>query len=448
MNCNCAICKNHRPFNMPKEIVESCEEEKLVLFCGAGISTENKTVLPFSFYTDILNELNIEDTSLSFSTVMQKYCDYPNGRRKLIQKIKERLNYIHSFPELERNATRFHKELATIFPIKTIITTNWDTYFEDYCDAIPITTPEDFSLYDSNKRHVLKIHGSIDNLSSIVATTDDYNKCYTMLTNGVLGAALKTILATKTVVFIGFSFGDEDFNQIMRYINHEMGEYSPHFYLVTLDDTLKEKIKYSNCTNIVTDGTFFLHQLRLKLINRDIIKDYTNTTEIIEIMMENLLSLHGEISSINMQDYPCVIFTLAYQDGVLHAFERFLYGNRNGEYNNPKFIASSIAGYEEIRRTKGSEKNYFDKAYYEGYQNGLIFIDCFEKKPEILKELPLLYLPGKRAPKKIKTYHQYLRQLSTDKNRYTEYAKEIIKHAKGGADEIKDIVIHHPPYSY
>ena len=70
---------------------------------------------------------------------------------------------------------------------------------------------------------MLKIHGSIDNLSTIVATTNDYNKCFERLTKGVIGANLKTILSTKTVVFIGFSFGDDDFNQIMHYICNEMG---------------------------------------------------------------------------------------------------------------------------------------------------------------------------------------------------------------------------------
>ena len=50
MNCECDICKNQRKFIMPKEVIEAAKNGELVLFCGAGISTENKTVLPFSFY--------------------------------------------------------------------------------------------------------------------------------------------------------------------------------------------------------------------------------------------------------------------------------------------------------------------------------------------------------------------------------------------------------------
>ena len=108
---DCAICKNYKEFEMPSDIMEASKKGKLALFCGAGISTENKNVLPESFYMTIQNELDNTDTSMSFSETMQKYCDLPNGRRKLMKKIRERFQYIHSFPELEERATMFHREL-------------------------------------------------------------------------------------------------------------------------------------------------------------------------------------------------------------------------------------------------------------------------------------------------------------------------------------------------
>ena len=48
VNCECFMCKNNNSFDMPNEIIESVKK-KLVLFCGAGISTESKAVLPTSF---------------------------------------------------------------------------------------------------------------------------------------------------------------------------------------------------------------------------------------------------------------------------------------------------------------------------------------------------------------------------------------------------------------
>lgn len=53
------------PFELPEEIIEAAIEGNLVLFCGAGISTEGKTVLPYSFYESIKNELEIVDDTIS-----------------------------------------------------------------------------------------------------------------------------------------------------------------------------------------------------------------------------------------------------------------------------------------------------------------------------------------------------------------------------------------------
>ena len=308
MNCECAICSNNKPFDMPKEIIDAVVKEELVLFCGAGVSTEKKTVLPYSFYSNIRDELDITD-DLSFCDLMQKYNDRPNGRRNLLKKIRERFKYIDSFPELHRQATAFHRELSQIYQIKTIITTNWDTYFEEYCGAVPITIPEDISLFDDTSRHVLKIHGSINNLSSIVATKSDYEACYERLQNGVIGAQLKNILATKTVVFIVFSFGDEDFSQILKYLKNEMGNVFPHIYVVTIDDKLEKRLNYDNCTPIVTSGEHFIHTLKNYLKENGSIVN-TGIEEDVEISLSIMEDLHGKVSRINIKTFPSVIYTL------------------------------------------------------------------------------------------------------------------------------------------
>lgn len=217
--CECMICKNNKNFNMPEEIIESVLKNNLVLFCGAGISTESKSVFPESFYTSILCEIEDKtnkkvDLDTSFSRLMSLYIDtFPNGRRKLLNKIKEKFDFIDSFPQLLNAATSFHREVAANPFIETIITTNWDTYFEDYCDCTPVINDTDITLWNVFKKRVFKIHGSINNVGSIVATEKDYEKSYSRLSSELIGDRLKTILASSTVVFIGFSFGDEDLNR-------------------------------------------------------------------------------------------------------------------------------------------------------------------------------------------------------------------------------------------
>lgn len=441
MACECAICKNNKPFAFPKEIIDAALDGELVLFCGAGISTESKNVLPYSFYTSIKNELDVKDESVSFSDLMQLYCNQPNGRKKLLKRIRERFNYISSFPELERQATAFHQELAQIYPIRTIITTNWDTYFEDYCGAIPITIPEDFAFWDDNSRCVLKIHGSIQNLSSIIATSEDYKKRFSELQNGIVGATLKSILATKTVVFIGFSFGDEDFSQIINYLREEMDDIFPHIYIVTLDETLKDRLAYKNSTSIVTSGTFFLHQLKLQLIEKGIIKNHSVSPIVTEALFE-MEELHDKVSTIDLSQYPCAIYTLSYQDGVIHAFERFLQNCKTGEYNQPGRLGRVAGKYEEWTENYLAAENYWDAAYYEGYVNGLVFIGACEGEDDILSKFPFFFLPNvKKALSSYDIYMDELKRVSHGRSKFQKQAKEIVK-AKAG----NGLIVHHPPY--
>ncbi len=439
MNCECDMCKNYTPFEMPVDIVESACLGDLVLFCGAGISTESKKILPHSFYMEILKALDIKDTSMSFSSVMQKYCSLPNGRRKLIRKIRDRFEYIRSFPELERNASSFHRALAELYFIKTIITTNWDTYFEDYCAAIPITTSEDYAFFSEHERCVLKIHGSINNLSTIVATADDYKKCFNALQTNVIGGKLKDIFARKTVVFIGFSFGDDDLNQIMEYVREQMKEFMPHIYVVSIDNSLSERLAYSNATHITTDGTYFLHQLKLACKEKGIIRD-CGTKEFVNEALDMVLALHSHVAGIKLKENPCALFTLVYQDGIIHAFERFLAMSSTGEYNQPGHLGKVANKYLKMAEEEHQAGYLENEAYYEGYANALLLIVAGADDPEIIQHFPFLWLPDPLHSSEDSSFEDDLRYANDQDNEYTRFAKRIVD------SHSDDIVFHHPPY--
>lgn len=441
MAAECEVCKNNKPFEMPEELISAAANGDLVLFCGAGISTEGKGVLPWSFYNTIQEELGETDNSISFSRLMQMYCEKPNGRKNMLKKIRERFQYIDSFPELKRSATEFHRELSEIYVINTIVTTNWDTYFEDYCGAIPITIPEDYAFWDDSSRYVLKIHGSLNNLSSIIATEKDYEKCAGSLKNGIIGATLKTILATKTVVFIGFSFGDEDFTQIINYLREEMGELYPHVYIVTLDETLKERLNYERSTAIVTSGAYYLHQLKHELINRSIVFLPASESFVISIL-DKMVEIHKTVSEIDREQFPSVIYTLAYQDGVIHSFERYLNTHYSGEYNDFGHLRLLIGNYDKLVLMSRNASNYWNQAYYEGYANGLTLLCLGDENIDIAVHFPFLYLPNaKEALVDIDVYMSELARVSNNHSKFHRAAKTIVQNKSG-----EGLIMHHPPY--
>ena len=424
---------------MPEEIIEAVANGDLVLFCGAGISTENRLVLPMTFYESVKEELGINNKDISFSELMELYCEQTNGRKKLLKKISNRFHYIQSFPEIERQATMFHSELKDIYQIRTIITTNWDTFFEDYCDAMPITIPEDFAFWDEKSRFVLKIHGSFDNLSSVVATKQDYDKCLKKLQNGIIGATLKTILATKTVVFIGFSFGDDDLNMIMDYLRNELGDLYPHIYYVTLDESLKDRLMYKNSTSIVTAGFYFIHCLKEILTKRGLLCNVSSKS-VVEEAYYIIEMLHKKVSDIKLKDFPCAVYTLAYQDGVIHAWERYL-KCKTGEYNRPNHVVQLIYEYEKIVGKKKDAGNYWDSSYFQGYLEGLSLIEICDKESDVVKEFPFLFLPNaKRALNSFEIYMDELKRISNGYGKYVRYAKKIVR------DKGDEVVVHHPPF--
>ena len=183
----CEICGVDYDFSLPAEILSAAKSRDLILFLGAGISTEGPSVTPSgNFYQNIAAKLHSPPArDAPFPTVMETF-QKENSRKALIEQIFLRLKEVEGFRNSLYHATRFFDELATMPYIDTIFTTNWDTYVEDLCGATPFISGEDVALWDVAERKVLKLHGSIANLGSIVATEEDYQKNFEKLSKGFL----------------------------------------------------------------------------------------------------------------------------------------------------------------------------------------------------------------------------------------------------------------------
>ena len=234
-----------------------------MLFAGAGVSTESRGVYPSSFYEVIRAELKARNRP-SFPKLMSAYCSPPRSRKNLLLAIKGRIDYLYDFPELYSGATEFHRALATIPHLDEIFTTNWDDFFERECDATPIVTGEDFGVFqDIPGRKVFKLHGSINSYGSIIATEEDYRRCYRTLSAKTIGAKLKLLLVSRTLLFVGFSFEDEDFRRLCRLVSKDVGGIMPASYIDTVDAKAGQKIQSLGlyATPIVTEATYFLSVL-------------------------------------------------------------------------------------------------------------------------------------------------------------------------------------------
>lgn len=441
-NCDCAICKHQHNVDIPLELVNQILSGNVTLFTGAGISTESRNVLNTTFYETIFDKVNASEVDLDFPSLMELYCDQANGRFKLLNEIKSRFDTVDSFPELNYSATRFHRELGTLFTIKNIITTNWDTYFERYCKATPFVVDSDLSFWEAADRRVLKIHGSIDNLSSIVATNQDYEACKDRLNVGLIGSLLKTILATQIVIFIGYSLSDTDFSAIYDYVKQQMDQLHKQAYIITPFVEEGEKFRDIGLIPIITDGAYFISQVKQHAVNEELILPdsiFEHASALLDVVREEHQLLHNEISVV---DFPQVIHSTTYQDGLMHALERAIEMRNSGIYSHRCRLSSVASTYKEMKSECIKNKSYNNAAYIEGYLNGLIFLLLDEADREEIY-IPLYFAFGAKEDFfDFKDYKHFIESNPEAHKASLKSAKKIV----ASVSEPESIVFHHPPW--
>jgi hypothetical protein len=438
-NPDCEIFRDRHHFEPPDHLLAEIAKGNVVIFAGAGISTEARGLFPLTFYDEIRQELRLgQKNTPAFPRLMSLYCEQPDGRRKLLEAIRNRFYYASSFPELLHRATSFHREISTLFYVGTYVTTNWDDYFEKYCGATPFVTPEDFALWGVNGRKVFKIHGSVSNYGSIIATEEDYRRARTQLERGALGSALKVLLATKTLLYVGYSFSDHDFASIQRYIARELRRVAPAAYIVSLDKASDQKFRQLRLTPIFTDATYFVQVIKRHLEKDGHLLPDSRLAGISQILTRVHREHHRLCEQLQPQRTPQVVITAAYQDGLLHAFDRMLAMAHTGQYSHTCEIVSQATKYERIIKDNLRRHQYIDAAYAQGYFNGITYLLLDDRRR---KTLPLYFGFGLPEMHTLAEYKRALAGRRGHPNAAASYAKRIVTDNLGPKN-----LLHHTPF--
>jgi hypothetical protein len=221
---------------------------------------------------------------------------------------------------------------------------------------------------------VFKVHGSVSSFSSLIATADDYARCYKEIFNGVIGANLRMLLATKTVVFVGYSLRDSDLAQTYEAIKGQMGDVLPQAYAVTTDAASAPRFEALRLRPIVTDATFFIERLKCALVSRGAMQSDEQLVGVND-ELKRIGAAHDMVAVMFIkQRTPALMYALCYQDGLIHGLERALSRAATGEYSSPQQLSNQINTYEQILNEKARSKVYHDVAYLEGYLEALYFL--------------------------------------------------------------------------
>jgi hypothetical protein len=134
-------------------------------------------------------------------------------------------------------ATKLH-ELIFNLDSKIVITTNFDKIYERYCfkfsnEGFKVISYDMESLADelrSDTRLIIKAHGSIDNIKSMVFTRAEYHKMKQEY--ATFYELLKAIFLLNTVIFIGCSLDDPDVVRLLEEVKITASGSRPHYILI------------------------------------------------------------------------------------------------------------------------------------------------------------------------------------------------------------------------
>jgi hypothetical protein len=252
---------------------------------------------------------------------------------------------------------------------------------------------------------------------------------------------LKLFLATKTVVYVGFSFGDDDFIRIFDALTSEMRGLRPHSYIVSLARPAQDSFPKGQLTPIYTDGTFFVSKIKERLVADGHMLDDDRFDGVERLLARVIKIHHCELSKVVIRKYPDNIFGLCYQDGLIDCFERILELAKTGQYSKRERVLKMAETYQfDIRPRKLAGRRYHDVAYIDGYVNGLMYL-LMDNKGR--KAIPIYFAFGNKSP--IPNFNHYMRALKTRNSSSSAEHRWAVKTARNLPDN-EDLVSHHTPF--
>lgn len=243
-----------------KKIIEGIIDFKVIPFLGAGMS-KTCGALDWSEIIDDLKK-DLITSSSNYLEIAQEFEDN-FGRATLIRKLKKGCK----LKVLSSESLENHMKILAMNP-PVIYTTNYDNAIEEAASQLIRDYKKIVSLNDivdskHDQRQIIKFHGDFSDDSSIVFTRKDYDKRLKANENH-LDIQFRSHILGKSVLFLGYSFGDENIDYIFKKHTELYGTKNlPKSYIVSFsnDPTRENKLQEKNIITLVLEGPSELSSL-------------------------------------------------------------------------------------------------------------------------------------------------------------------------------------------
>lgn len=302
------------PIPFAKAVGERLAANQLVLFAGAGLShlaparDGSKQRLPLwrELTESIAEKFGINDPDL-INEPLQLFAEIEEqlGRQPLIRELQT---------QLDSKAYQLGPSLEALckLPWQSIFSTNYDDLLQQGLNAEVVASEADYESYNSQAGpHIFQLHGNLKNPHTL--TEDDYDLWEQDHPRAALH--LKQTLASKIVLFAGYSLSDPHFVHLIKLVRRLRGARGRHhFGIFWRENETKLRMKARsyglNCTSLweEQDWTAAFTQLSEQLhteaaIHRTKTAPQSNSNELwLEDRQNYLGAMRNLHSSANLQD--------------------------------------------------------------------------------------------------------------------------------------------------
>lgn len=248
--------------NWPKALITELASRRCIVFLGAGASagclSQDGTKRPPT-WRQFLDGLILRMNSRIDEAIIQEFI----RKEKFLEAaeiIKKNISpadfsaFIREELVVPRySQSKMHECVLEIDP-KVVVTTNYDTIYDSYCQTGTAIEGYNISKYYENHivpdlrspvRLIVKAHGCISDPSQIVLTKSEYFTVKQLYSN--FYKVLDALFLTHTILFLGYSLTDPDIQLVLENINISVQSAHPHYFVTgnNINNAIKEAMKRS-----------------------------------------------------------------------------------------------------------------------------------------------------------------------------------------------------------
>lgn len=299
---------NKRYCEAKRIINEAQHNEQLVLFVGAGASRSAGMPSWNQAVQSVADKLGIIVNSPNDFLRIPQYYYNSRGKKEYSQLMQEVFMYRNYLsPQLVH-------DYIIKFNTQTIVTTNYDNLIEQAAEKnsemIRVISKDSDLPYRKAGRELIKIHGDFENDNFVLKEEDylKYSQNFKLIENYI-----KSIIGTKVVLFIGYSFNDPDVKQIFSWAKNILnGDFQPAYLIET-----------GNNYNNNEDEYFRKFGVNVLYSSVKLGKDFCcNQTKNLEKMLEWLLDKGNRTTLEELHDDICIFkdFNYSYSSYIESTF--------------------------------------------------------------------------------------------------------------------------------